>query len=186
LYRGTEPPENGGWPLTELHRNLELKARCPDPGAARAAVRRLVGREAEAQIQTDTYFRVAHGRLKLREIEGQPAELIWYDRPDQSAARTSAYYRVPAPDAAGLKAALAAAVGVRGEVRKQREITLWHNVRIHLDDVSGLGTFVELEAVLSPNDNEAVARVRLAELCAALGVRPGDQLGSSYADLLGL
>jgi predicted adenylyl cyclase CyaB len=186
LYRGTGPAGNGGCPLTELHRNLEIKARCLGPAAARAAVRRLVGREPEVQAQTDTYFRALNGRLKLREIEGQPAELIWYDRPDQSAARTSAYYRVPVPDAAGLKAALAAALGVRGEVRKRREITLWHNVRIHLDDVAGLGSFVEFEAVLSPSDQETVAKVRLAELCAALRVRPADQLGSSYADLLGL
>jgi predicted adenylyl cyclase CyaB len=138
------------------------------------------------QVQTDTYFRVPHGRLKLREIEGQQAELIWYDRPDHGAARTSTYRRVPVPDPAGLKAALAAALGVRGEVRKRREITLWHNVRIHLDDVAGLGTFVEFEAVLSPADDEATAHVRLEELSWGLGIRPGDHLAASYADLLGL
>ncbi|MGK3856667.1 class IV adenylate cyclase, partial [Enterococcus faecium] len=82
------------------------------------------------------------GRLKLREIDGQAAVLIWYDRPDHDAARLSKYHLVPVADPAALKAALTDALGVRGEVRKRREIYLWHNVRIHLDEVAGLGSFL--------------------------------------------
>jgi adenylate cyclase class IV len=167
-------------------RNLELKARYPDLEAAAAVVGGLGARGPFVQVQTDTYFRVPHGRLKLREIEGAPAELIGYERPDQGAARTSVYQLVPVPDPALLQSVLAAALGVRGAVRKRRVIYLWHNVRIHLDDVAGLGTFVEFEAVLGPGEDEAMARARLEELCRALGIRPEDQLAPSYAELLGL
>ena len=55
---------------------------------------------------------------------------------------------MPIAEPALLKAALTAALGVRRVVDKRREIFLADNVRIHLDDVAGLGTFLEFEAVL--------------------------------------
>ncbi len=172
--------------MSDLRRNLELKARCPDLATAEQAVCRLGAHPAGVQVQTDTYFRVANGRLKLREVEGRTAELIWYERPDQDAARLSAYRLVPVSDPAGLCAALTAALGLRGTVRKRRTIYLWQNVRIHLDEVAGLGTFVEFEAVLTAGDDEATAPARLRQLGEALGIRPADHLAVSYADLLNL
>jgi adenylate cyclase, class 2 len=166
--------------------NLELKARHADLRAAAAAVERLGAREPVVEDQTDTYFRVPRGRLKLREIGGGPAVLIWYDRPDRADARTSTYQLVPVPDPNGLRAALSGALAVRGAVRKRRTIYLWHNVRIHLDQVDGLGTFVEFEAVLSPGEDEPTARARLEELGRLLGIGPADHLAPSYADLLEL
>ena len=60
------------------------------------------------------------------------------------------------PDAGALKTALVAALGIRGVVHKRREIYLWHNVRIHLDEVAGLGALVEFEAVLAINPAEPI------------------------------
>src|SRR5262245_32987098 len=140
-----------------LRRNLELKARCPDLPAAREAALRLGARLTSTESQLDTFFRAAHGRLQLREIDGQPAVLIWYDRPDLDRPRGCDYFLVPAPDPALLKIALTAALGVRGAVRKRREVYLWHNVRAHLDEVEGLGRFLEFEAVLSPDEGEAAS-----------------------------
>jgi predicted adenylyl cyclase CyaB len=166
--------------------NLELKARCPDLEAARASVCHIGARVAGIEIQTDTFFRVPSGRLKLREIEGQPTALIWYDRPDELSARMSRYYLNSVPDAEKMKATLTAALGVRGVVHKCRAIYLWHNVRIHLDEVRDLGTFMEFEAVLGPGDELATARARLGHLCQVLGIVPADHLAIAYADLLGL
>ena len=169
-----------------MPQNLELKARHVDLRAAAAALERLGARGPAVEEQTDTYFRVPNGRLKLREVAGQPAVLIRYERPDLPDPRTSTYLLVPAPDPEGLRAALAAAVGVRGMVRKRRTVYLWHNVRIHLDEVAGLGSFVEFEAVLSPGEDEPAARARLEELGRLLGLGPAGHLAPSYADLLGL
>jgi predicted adenylyl cyclase CyaB len=166
--------------------NLELKARHGDLAAAAAVAAGLGALGPTVQVQTDTYFRVPHGRLKLREIEGGTAELIGYDRPDRGEARTSTYLIMHVPDPGMLQSILAAALGVRGRVRKRRVIYLWHNVRIHLDEVDGLGTFVEFEAVLSAGEDGATAHARLEELGRALGIRPEDHLAPSYADLLGL
>jgi predicted adenylyl cyclase CyaB len=167
-------------------RNLELKARHPDLAAAREAVRRLGARPAGIEDQTDTFFQVAHGRLKLREIDGRPAVLIWYDRPDDEGVRSSCYHLVPVEDPAGLRAALAAGLGVRGQVRKCREIFLWHNVRVHLDEVAGLGTFVEFEAVLSATEDETISQARLDRLGEVLAINTSLRVSRAYVDLLGL
>jgi predicted adenylyl cyclase CyaB len=166
-------------------RNLELKARCPDLRTLAAQVERLGARYAGLEVQTDTYFRVPKGRLKLREIAGQGAALIGYSRPDQTGARHSNYHLVPVPDAAAMKVLLTEMFGVRGVVSKRRRIWLRDNVRIHLDEVVGLGTFIEFEAVVTSPDQESAAPAQLDELCRALHIAPVDLLAPSYADLLG-
>ena len=108
-----------------LRRNLEVKARLADLDSAREAVTQLGARFTVIEEQRDTYFRVPLGRLKLREIDGSSATLIWYDRPDREDVRPSTYYLVPVADADPIRSALAAALGIRGEVCKHREIHLW-------------------------------------------------------------
>ena len=88
--------------MTISARNVELKARDPDP--ARTLERALaLGAEDHGTIhQRDTYFAGARGRLKLREQDPGEDELIEYRRADSADARTSAYRRVPVADAAAL------------------------------------------------------------------------------------
>jgi predicted adenylyl cyclase CyaB len=167
-------------------RNLELKARYADLDAAAASIREFGARYAGLEIQTDTYFHVHIGRLKLREIEGKEAVLIGYVRPDESSARHSDYHLVQVADPAAMKAILTDTLGVRGVVVKRRHIWLWQNVRIHLDEVSGLGTFVEFEAVITSPAEEVAAPTQLNRLSTILLIRPEDHLAPSYADLLNL
>ena len=179
-------------PAPPPSRNVELKARCPDLDAARRAAMTLSPvTDAGVRRQVDTYFPVPHGRLKLREVVGvraEPirAELIWYARSDAAVTRNSDYRLTPTAHPAELKASLAAALGVRGEVRKVRHVLLWHNVRIHLDAVDGLGSFVEFEAVMSDGEDEPTGHARIAELCRTLRIDAADRLDASYSDLLGI
>lgn len=170
--------------------NIELKARLRSAASAEAVARRL-GRFAAEMRQVDAYFAIPpeRGRLKLREIDGRHAELIAYARPDHGAARRSDYRRVPlAPEtAAELKAALSTAVGLRQIVSKVRRLYLAGDVRIHLDEVEGLGAFVEFEAVLDqPGErlDETAGRRRVAELAAAFEIAPADCVAHSYGDLM--
>jgi adenylate cyclase class IV len=173
-----------------LKRNIELKARCRDQAAARAAAESLGARSAGILNQIDTYYRVDRGRLKMREINGESAELIWYHRPTHPEARPSDYCVAPMniETIAATKAALAGALTVRGVVTKRRELWLWHNVRIHLDTVEQLGTFIEYEAVIGngPGEDEATARERLDQLSQAMHIGSKDQIAESYSDLLGI
>jgi predicted adenylyl cyclase CyaB len=165
--------------------NLERKCRCDSLAAARAALAALPARREGGQVQVDTYYHAHRGRLKLRVIDAARAELIWYDRPDGGSVRASAYQRTPAADPAGLHAALAEGLGVRAVVRKTREVWHWHNVRIHLDEVDGLGSFVELEAVLDAGNDEAASLVRLEALAAVLKMTAAADVACGYADLGG-
>jgi predicted adenylyl cyclase CyaB len=141
---------------------------------------------SEVQHQVDTYFAARRGRLKLREVDDERAELIAYERPDRVDVRASSYRVVPVAAPAALAAALAAALGVRGKVVKRREIYLWENVRIHIDRVEGLGAFLEFEAVIGESDGDEVSRQRLETLSERLGIRSEDTVTGSYSDLLGL
>ncbi|MHB8900890.1 MAG: class IV adenylate cyclase [Thermoguttaceae bacterium] len=165
-------------------RNIELKARLADLDEARRVARSIATRQLEGQEQTDTYFRCAHGRLKLRQIGHAPAHLVWYARPDEEGPKASDYRIVPVGNPETLKAALADACGIWCVVRKHREIYLYHNVRIHLDEVQDLGTFLEFEAVLGPTVDDEQGRRQLAELRERFSIADQDLLAVSYSDLL--
>jgi homotetrameric cytidine deaminase len=184
--------------MTISARNVELKARDPDP--ARTLERALaLGAEDHGTIhQRDTYFAGARGRLKLREqtpVGAQAtgsagraamasAELVEYRRADSPDARTSAYRRVPVADAAALGEALAAAYGTLVVVEKRRRLLTWEGVRIHLDEVDGLGSHLELEAVAGEGSDLAAEHEQVERLRAELGVEEGDLVAGSYSDLL--
>ncbi len=133
-------------------------------------------------VQRDTYFRVREGRLKLREEEPGEAHLIAYSRPDAAEVRVSSYRVVPVPDPAGLLAALGETNGVDVVVEKRRRLLLWETVRIHLDEVEGLGSFLELEAVAGPDSDLARERRQVAQLREALEIGDEALREGSYSD----
>jgi homotetrameric cytidine deaminase len=163
-------------------RNIELKAYDPDPERSLAVALRLGARDKGVIRQRDTYFRVASGRLKLREEEPGGASLVQYDRADGAAARESRYRLVPVEDPRGLCAALESSLGVLAVVEKERRLLLWQNVRIHLDQVKDLGSFLELEGVATADSDLAVELERVTRLTEALDVVPERILRNSYSD----
>src|SRR5438045_2179415 len=102
-----------------MRRNIELKTRCTDVEGAKAKLRALGAVEQRAMRQVDTYFNPPRGRLKLREIEGERTELIWYEREDAAKPRGSDYVVVEVADARGMKVALGGAMGVKVVVKKK-------------------------------------------------------------------
>jgi adenylate cyclase class IV len=168
-----------------LRRNIEFKSRLANFAAARAIAERVATDRLGVERQADTYFHVPHGRLKLREIGGLGAWLVGYVRDDRPDARGSDYRLVEITDATTLKETLTAALGVSVVVRKEREILLHKNVRIHLDQVEGLGAFLEFEAVLGPDDeDEANGHALLRWLIGVFADVLGDPISGSYSDLL--
>jgi homotetrameric cytidine deaminase len=163
-------------------RNVELKALDPDPARSLAVCRELGAQDHGVLRQRDTYFRARSGRLKLREEEPGGATLIQYDRPDAAQARESRYRLSAVPDPEELRAALDAALGTLVVVDKQRHLLTWNDVRIHLDTVEGLGSFVELEGVAPPESDLAGEEEKVAQLRDALGIE--EVLSDSYSDRL--
>lgn len=164
--------------------NLEFKARVTDLAAFHAAAKRLGASDAGILEQVDTYFKVGQGRLKLREINDTDAMLIHYDRSEDAAQRWSHFRVAKVVEPEGMKAVLTAANGLRGVVAKRRHLYLWQDCRIHLDQVEGLGDFVEFEVIsegVTCNDWD-----RMEALMTTFGLRESDGIRASYSDLLGL
>jgi homotetrameric cytidine deaminase len=165
-------------------RNLELKARDPEPQRTLELALAL-GAEDRGKIeQRDTYFARARGRLKLREQTPGEAELIAYERSDGTEPRPSDYRVVPVADPEALREALDAALGTLVIVVKRRRLLLWDGVRIHLDEVEGLGSHLELEAVAAPGSDLEAERRKVERLRDELRIDDAALLPASYSDLL--
>ena len=165
----------------KLKRNLERKFRCPDLASAEQAAQVLGAIFAGTLTQHDLFFAAPQARLKLRILAEGPAELISYVRPDQAETRLSVYTRTPVVDAAAMRTTLTHALGKPRELKKTRRLYLHRVTRIHLDTVEGLGTFVELETVLTAQ-SPAEAEQELSSIAAAL--RVGESVAVAYVDLL--
>jgi homotetrameric cytidine deaminase len=170
--------------VSEPARNVELKATDPDPERSLQTCLGLGAEDRGTIVQRDTYFRVRDGRLKLREEEPGGAALIQYRRPDAAQARESRYRIAPVEDGAALRDALDAGLGTLVVVDKRRRLLLWEGVRIHLDAVEGLGSFLELEAVAPAGSDLEPEREKVARLSEALGLDDARILDDSYSDRL--
>jgi adenylate cyclase class IV len=166
-----------------LRRNIEAKWRHPRLEDGRTRALSLGAREAGHLEQRDTFFVAPRGRLKLREFGDGSAELIAYQRPDSGAARESNYVLCAAPEPRVLADALTHALGLVGVVVKKRELLLFEHTRIHLDRVDGLGSFIELETVVT-TQTDAEACNELDRIAAALALDPAERVAVAYIDLL--
>lgn len=166
-----------------MRSNVELKARYPDHENARRILGNLGAGSGGVEKQVDTYFRVPEGRLKLREIEGSDSELIYYRRIESGSRRDCIYEISRHPDPSALKEVLGSALGVDVTVAKTREVYWFNGVKINLDDVEGLGRFIEFEA---PADGEGLeaADGRVKELTSAFGIEKEHMIASSYSDMV--
>ena len=165
-----------------MPQNLELKAVIKSIERAERVADALPARRAGVLKQTDTYFAVASGRLKLREIEGDRSELIFYQRDESSSSRISAFEIVPVTDPVGLKKMLLSSIGLRSVVEKTRLLYMYGTTRIHLDHVKSLGEFVEFEIPVETT-GEAAERL-LMSLKENFGIKDEECISCSYVDLM--
>jgi predicted adenylyl cyclase CyaB len=167
-----------------LPANIEIKARVRDFDQIRSRAEKMSDSPVEVIPQEDIFFNVEKGRLKLRILAADQSQLIYYTRPDQEGPKRSDYHISRSADPQNLKRVLELAYGIRGLVRKTRYLYLVGQTRIHLDDVEGLGQFMELEVVLDAAQNDAEGQKIAEDLMAALGVERADLIDGAYMDLL--
>lgn len=164
--------------------NIEIKARATDLARQSAIAADMTDAPMTELRQTDTFFHVPGGRLKLREFGDGSGELIQYHRPDQSGPKTSSYVISKTDEPDSLKSALAAALGVRSVVRKVRRVWLAGKTRMHFDQVEGLGEFIELEVVLDDELEAETGHEIARQLMKRLMILPDDLVSGAYVDLL--
>jgi predicted adenylyl cyclase CyaB len=165
-------------------RNVEIKAAVMDLRGIERALDALGAGPPRQLVHEDTFFEGARGRLKLRKLSPASGELIHYHRPDVTGPKTSEYTLVTTTEPDHLRQALAAAYGVAGVVRKHRVVRMVGRTRVHLDDVAGLGTFVELEVALADGEPSEDGVAEAHRLLAALGISGDALVAGAYVDLL--
>jgi predicted adenylyl cyclase CyaB len=166
-----------------LPANIEIKARARAFEDIRSRAEKLSDGPVQLIAQEDTFFNTAQGRLKLR-VLADHAELIFYTRPDQQGPKRSDYHITRSDDPDNLKRVLELAYGIRGVVRKTRYLYLIGKTRVHLDDVEGLGQFMELEVVMQEGQSDVEGQKTAEDLMSALGVERADLIEGAYMDLL--
>ena len=184
-----------------MPQNLELKARITSIAEASLITRNLGAKSMGVLRQRDIYYNVRSGRLKLRIIEqslnfnnrikhssntrnstSKSAELIFYCRPDKRWGRYSNYLVIPVTDLKLTNELCTTILGQKVIVEKHRQLFLYKNARIHIDEVRKLGMFVEFEVIVSKGRIQA--QYLLKFLAKQFGIQKTDTIGSSYSELL--
>ena len=165
------------------HFIMEIKARCNDHKKIRDF---LLARRADCRgtdHQTDTYFRVNHGRLKLREGDIENF-LVFYERENQAGPKPSNVVLFATDPQSPLKEILTRSLGVLVVVDKAREIYFLDNVKFHIDTVRHLGAFLEIEAIGGDDRGKEHLLRQCNDYLALLRIREADLISVSYSDLL--
>jgi predicted adenylyl cyclase CyaB len=165
-------------------KNLEFKAKCDSLAVLRRRAVALKAEYCRTMHQIDTYFNVPKGRLKLREVDDDTtAQLVYYERPDAAESRYSNYQLCDIPQPTVFKGMMSETLGVMVVVEKRRELWMFGETRIHLDEVVNLGQFLELETVIG-NQTEAEARAEHQLVREGLQVKADALISVSYSDLI--
>jgi adenylate cyclase class 2 len=164
--------------------NFEFKARTGDLEKSEDQLLLLSPKFIGEDNQTDTYFNVTKGRLKLREgnIENS---LIWYERENIKGAKQSEVLLYQHNPDKILKDILIKLHGIKVVVHKRRRIYFIDNVKFHFDTVTKLGTFIEVEAI---DNNGTIGIEKLKEQCnkyaELFNIQSQDYISLSYSDML--
>jgi adenylate cyclase class 2 len=170
--------------VADARRNIELKARDPNPARSIEACRAIGAENMGTIWQRDSYFDVPFGGLKLREENPGHPHLIQFERANEPQQRESRYRIVEVEDLPTLLAALTSAIGLAVVVTKHRDLFLWQDVRIHLDEVEQLGTFIELEAVAPPASDLSHEHALISELRSTFAITDERLVAAGYASQL--
>ena len=160
---------------------IEIKAKVPNQEEIRDTLKKNNAIFRGFDVQKDIYFNVPRGKLKIRRGSIK-SYLVYYEREDKKGPKKSNIIRIESPDSE-LEKLLKTSLGVLIEVNKKRENYFIDNIKFHIDDVTDLGKFVEIEAV---GENQEIDKLR--EQCeyytSMLGIDQSSLISGSYSDLL--
>jgi predicted adenylyl cyclase CyaB len=167
-----------------MARNIEIKARIESVESLMPLVARIADEGPTVIFQDDTFFSCPAGRLKLRAFSEHDGQLIFYQRSDSAGPKESFYVISPTSSPETLRQALSLAYGVVGRVRKQRTLFMVGRARMHLDQVDGLGDFLELEVVLADGEQQTCGMAVANELLEKLAIPQSQLIDKAYVDML--
>jgi len=164
-----------------LKKNYEIKCKADNLSALRRLLRKNGTYSFSIEKQKDTYYKVKRGRLKLRIINNETGNLIYYARDEKSGKRISGYFISATKNFHDLNEILKTQFEVLITVEKKREIYIKGNCRIHLDTVKNLGQFLEIEIIYK---DFSKAEIQMEEIIKFLNLNENKFIKNSYSDLL--
>ena len=167
------------------HKMVELKARVDDHDFLRKKLSALGAEYTGTFQQSDLYFRVPEGRLKLRTVkDNNKAELIYYERESIAGPKSDDAFILRVQEPEDLKKVLKKILAPLIVIEKVREIYQYQGTQIHLDTVKQLGKFIEFERQTS-DDLKSIEKDRriLERLMEKLEIDPGNLEKLSYSDI---
>lgn len=167
-----------------MARNIEIKASIDNVSHCMDIAKSLSGSEPELIMQEDHFFNCKNGRLKLRIFTPERGELIFYKRPDDRGPKTSEYFITKTDEPDILLSVLEKSYGIRGIVKKSRNLFLIGRSRVHIDRVENLGDFLEFEVVLSGEDDTGTGRREARYLLTRFEIEEERLINCSYIDLI--
>jgi adenylate cyclase class 2 len=168
------------------YKMVEIKARVSDHELLRKKLSALGAEYTGTFQQSDLYFKVPEGRLKLREVEANNnVELIYYNREDIAGPKSDDAFILRIQEPGELKKILEKILTPLIVIDKVREIYLYCGIQIHLDTVEKLGKFIEFEKQTTDTpESIEKGRLSLQKLMKKLEIDPRNLESHSYSDLL--
>ena len=160
--------------------NLELKIKIESHQKIREKLAEIDADNIGMLYQKDIYYNVREGLLKLR-IENGKEILIFYRRDEKGSNRWS-NFDVLKFEKNGGEQFFNRIFTIETVVQKRRELFIYDNTRIHLDEVETLGSYLELETLVLKDKEEA--KMRFENIIKILELNTSEQIRKSYRDLL--
>ena len=167
-----------------MAKNIEIKASLENMDSCINTAKSLSGSDPEVIRQEDFFLNCANGRLKLRIFSSDKRGLIFYNRKNESGPKTSEYYISETNEPYSLLDVLDKSYGIRGVVKKIRNLFLIGNTRVHIDQVENLGCFLEFEVVLSKEEDTDTGKQAAQRLMDQFGIEKGSLIDCAYIDLI--
>lgn len=168
------------------HKMIELKARVGDHEFLRKQLSALGAKHIGTFRQSDLYFNVPEGRLKLREVKGDSTvQLIYYERENIAGPKSDDAFILRIQEPEELKKIMKRILAPLIVVDKVREIYNYQGTQIHLDTLKKLGKFIEFERQTTDKPKRIKRdRVILEELMEKLEIEQSNLETLSYSDLI--
>lgn len=112
--------------------------------------------------------------------------MIFYNREENQGIKNSQvkFLKLEKNQVVALKQILLAVHSELIVVDKLRQIFFINNVKFHIDQVTSLGSFVEIEAIGDKDQNFDTLVSQCDEFQTLLGIKKEDCIAASYSDLL--
>ena len=163
-----------------MPKNLELKIYCSSFSGLKKTLKVINAEFSGELIQKDVYYKNEKGLLKLR-IENGEQSLIKYLRDEEGKDRWSDFH-VLKFSGGNTEEFFNDIFEVEAIVEKKRLLYMYNNTRVHLDEVKGLGNFLELETLVLSGLKDA--QNRFNKIIDLLGLDIKKQIKNSYKILI--